>query len=236
VNDIVVLTRPSLHDEIVGALRGMIVVGDLRPGSRIAEPALCRRLGISRTPLREALKVLAFDGWIELVPNRGALVTRITPSEAASLFELLEGLEQFVGELAAGRATAEDLRDIRTLHEVMAGHYETGDANAYFTVNQQIHHRLAQATRNPALVAMHENLSRKVLRARAMANLITHRQEASFFEHTAILAALEQQDGPLLGRLLRAHLHDAGEAVRSALMRRSRPAKARKPISREFRA
>ena len=236
MNDIVALTRPSLHDEIVGALRGMIVAGELRSGAWIAEPALCRRLGISRTPLREALKVLAFDGWIDLVPNRGALVTRITPSEAAALFELLEGLEQFIGELAADRATAEDLREIRALHQRMTGHYETGDANAYFTVNQQIHHRLAQATRNPALIAMHENLSRKVLRARAMANLLTSRQEASFQEHAAILGALEQRDGVLLGRLLRVHLHDAGEAVRSALMRRSRPATVRKPISRGFRA
>ena len=68
--------RPSLHDELVSALRNMIVAGDLGAGDWIAEPALCRHLGVSRTPLREALKVLAFDGWVELVPNRGAAVTR----------------------------------------------------------------------------------------------------------------------------------------------------------------
>jgi DNA-binding GntR family transcriptional regulator len=234
--EIALLTRPSLHDEIVGALRAMIVAGDLRAGAWVAEPALCRRLEISRTPLREALKVLAFDGWVELVPNRGAVVTRITPDEVASLFELLEGLEQFIGELAADRATVADFREIRALHDIMVGHYESGDPTAYFTVNQQIHHRLAQATRNPALVATHENLSRKVLRARAMANLLTDRQDASFSEHAAILASLEQRDGALLGRLLRAHLHDAGEAVRTALIRRSRPAAPRKSIARRLRA
>jgi DNA-binding GntR family transcriptional regulator len=236
VNEIALLTRLSLHDEILGTLREMIVTGDLRAGACIAEPALCHRLGISRTPLREALKVLAFDGWVELVPNRGAIVTRITPDEVASLFELLEGLEQFTGELAAARATAEDFREIRALHDVMVEHYERGDPSAYFAVNQQIHHRLAQATHNPALVATHENLSRKVLRARAMANLLTERQEASFSEHAAILAALERRDGALLGRLLRSHLHDAGEAVHTALIRRSRPAAARKPTSRRLRA
>lgn len=220
--------RPSLHDEIVDALRGMIVSGHLRSGVRIAEPALCRRLGISRTPLREALKVLAFDQWIDLVPNRGAVVTRITPAEVVALFELLEGLEQFVGELAADRATAADVREIRALHGVMAAHFEAGDVDAYFTTNQRIHQCLVAATRNPALIATHENLSRKVLRARAMANLLTGRQEASFSEHAAILAALEQQDGALLGRLLRAHIRDAGAAVGDALVKRSRPSARRR--------
>ncbi|HEX3951966.1 MAG TPA: GntR family transcriptional regulator [Stellaceae bacterium] len=225
--DIAQFTRPSLHDEILGALRELIVSGDLRAGGWIAEPALCRRLGISRTPLREALKVLAFDGWVELVPNRGAVVTRITADEAGALFELLEGLEQFVGELAASRASATDRREIRELHDAMAAHFIDGDANAYFVVNQQIHHRLAQAAGNRELLAMHENLSRKVMRARAMANLITHRQEASYAEHAAILHALEQRDGTQLGRLLRTHIHDAGEAVRDALASRTRPARKR---------
>ena len=214
------LDRPNLHDAIVDALRRMIVAGDLRSGEPIPEPALCRRLGISRTPLREALKVLAFDQWVELVPNRGAVVTSLTPEEATALFELLEGLEQFVGELAASRATADEIAEIRALHDLMSGHFEAGDLDAYFTTNQRIHHCLVQATRNPALISTQENLSRKVLRARAMANLMTGRQEASFSEHAAILAALEQRDGALLGRLLRAHLHDAGVAVREALAAR----------------
>jgi DNA-binding GntR family transcriptional regulator len=228
------LNRPSLHDEIVSQLRGMIVAGDLRSGAQIAEPALCRRLGVSRTPLREALKVLAFDQWVELVPNRGAVVTRLTPDEAVSLFELLEGLEQFVGELVADRATDAEIREIRALHDVMAAHFHAGAVDAYFAINQKIHRRLVKATRNPALAATHENLSRKVLRARAMANLLTGRQEASFSEHVAILAALERRDGPSLGRLLRAHIHDAGEAVRNALAKRSRPAPRRKLAAGKF--
>lgn len=234
VAEITMLVRPSLHDELISALRNMIVAGDLRSGAWIAEPALCRRLGVSRTPLREALKVLAFDGWVELVPNRGAMVTRITAEEAASQFELLEGLEQFVGELAAARATPADIREIQALHMVMASYYESGNVTSYFEVNQQIHHRLARATGNPALVAAHENVSRKVLRARAIANLMTHRQEASYAEHAAILAALEQRDGVVLGRLLRSHLHDAGEAVHSALARRDRAAAPRKPAARRI--
>lgn len=220
MDNTVLIDQPNLHDAIVDTLRRMIVAGDLRPGEPIPEPALCRQLGISRTPLREALKVLAFDQWVELVPNRGAVVTTLTPEEATALFELLEGLEQVVGELAASRATAEELVEIRAMHDVLGGHFEAGDLDAYFTTNQQIHHHLVQATRNPALISTHENLSRKVLRARAMANLMSGRQEASFAEHAAILAALEQREGALLGRLLRAHLHDAGVAVREALAAR----------------
>jgi len=215
------IARPSLHDDIANVLRRMIVDGELAAGEWIAEPALCRRLGISRTPLREALKVLAFDGWVALVPNRGSMVTTITPEEASALFELLEGLEQFIGELAAARASAEEAGEIRRLHAQLAEQYAAGDVDGYFETNQAIHRQLAAATHNPALVATHQNLSRKVLRARAMANLLTGRQDASFAEHERILAALERRDGRLLGRLLRQHIHDAGEAVHRALAARA---------------
>ena len=221
--------QPSLHDELVSALRNMIVAGDLGAGDWIAEPALWRHLGVSRTPLREALKVLAFDGWVELVPNRGAAVTRITPEEVAALFELLEGLEQFVGELAAERASPQDIAEIGALHGVLEANYEAGDAHAYFTTNQAIHRRLVGTARNAALATTHRNLSQKVLRARAMANLLTGRQDASFAEHTAILAALERRDGVRLGSLLRAHVHDAGQAVLDALAKRERPARRARP-------
>lgn len=220
MDNAVLLNGPNLHDAIVDALRRMIVAGELRSGEPISEPTLCRQLGVSRTPLREALKVLAFDQWVDLVPNRGAVVTTLTSEEAAALFELLEGLEQFVGELAAARATRDEMAEIRALHDQMGNHFDARDLHAYFTTNQRIHHCLVQATRNPALIATQQNLARKVVRVRAMANLMTGRQEASFGEHAAILEALEQRDGPLLGRLLRAHLHDAGVAVREALAAR----------------
>ena len=221
MDEATLLNRPSLHDEIVGSLRRMIISGDLSSGTWIAEPALCRSLGVSRTPLREALKVLAFDQWVELVPNRGAVVTSITPDEAAALFELLEGLEQFVGELVAERASDADIAAISALHDALAAHFANGEVEAYFAVNQKIHLRLVEAARNPALAATHENLSRKVLRARAMANLLTGRQEASFSEHVEILDALERRDGATLGRLLRAHIRGNGEAVREALTKRT---------------
>src|SRR5690349_19912188 len=89
--------RPTRHEEIVGLLREMILESKLAPGSRIAEAALCRQLGVSRTPLREALKVPAAEQLVELLPNRGAVVSRITVEETAELFEVLEGYETLIG-------------------------------------------------------------------------------------------------------------------------------------------
>src|SRR3954463_16118835 len=108
--------RLSLHEEIVGLLREMILEGKLEPGSRIAEAGLCRQLGVSRTPLREALKVLAAEQLVELLPNRGAMVSRVTLEETAELFEIIEAFEELIGELAAERMTDAEIAELQDLH------------------------------------------------------------------------------------------------------------------------
>src|ERR1700738_2048711 len=94
------ISRISLHDETVSRLRAMILEGELLPGSRIAERELCDRFGISRTPLREALKVLAAEGLVELLPHRGARVSRLSDHELRDAFEIVSALEALAGELA----------------------------------------------------------------------------------------------------------------------------------------
>src|ERR1700682_3345986 len=97
--------RQRLHDMVVEHLRGFIVEGVLTPGTKLNERELCETLGISRTPLREALKVLAAEGLIEISQNRGATVSRMTETEIRETFELMSGLEAFSGELACQRIT-----------------------------------------------------------------------------------------------------------------------------------
>jgi DNA-binding GntR family transcriptional regulator len=105
----------SLHERAGTALRDLIVEGALAPGSRISERELCARFGISRTPLREALKVLAREGLIELLPNRGARVARLDPKDVADMFDLMGALEALAGRLAARRITEPELDEIRAL-------------------------------------------------------------------------------------------------------------------------
>src|SRR5580692_10923162 len=111
--------RQRLHDTVVQHIRRCIVEGVLEPGKRLNERELCETLGISRTPLREALKVLAAEGLIEISQNRGATVSRMTEAEIWETFEVMSGLEAFSGELACQRITPAELDQIKALHYAM---------------------------------------------------------------------------------------------------------------------
>jgi DNA-binding GntR family transcriptional regulator len=117
------ISRKTLHDELAGLIRLMILNGNLSPGQRIPEQVLCARFGVSRTPLREALKVLSVERLVRLLPNRGAMVVRITPQEAEDLILVLGVLEAFAGELACARIDDRQLRDIRDMHDRMVEHF-----------------------------------------------------------------------------------------------------------------
>src|ERR1700756_3865161 len=105
-----------LHEEVVGRVRAMLLDGDIPPGARIPERELCEKLEISRTPLREALKVLAAEGLVQLLPNRGARAARFTDRDMRDLFEVCQGLEALAGELAAERITEPQVSDIAAAH------------------------------------------------------------------------------------------------------------------------
>src|SRR5258708_38436379 len=126
------IQRASLHQEVVDIVRDMILEGRLRPGRRIPEPELCTQLNVSRTPLREALKVLASEELVELQPNRGAIVMEIRPDETAEHFEVLEALETKVGELVAARITDAEIDDIRRLQVELVAHHDAGRRSQYF--------------------------------------------------------------------------------------------------------
>src|ERR1700748_32451 len=113
----------SLHDEILTRLRAHIVEGSTRDGGRIPERQLCEMLGISRTPLREALKVLAAEGLVELLPNRGARVRQLSEQDIAELFDIMGGLEGLAGRLACENITDSEIAEIERLHYEMYGFY-----------------------------------------------------------------------------------------------------------------
>src|ERR1700741_5067253 len=113
------LERQRLHDTVVDHLREFIVEGVLAPGTKLNERELCERLGISRPPLREALKVLAAEGLIEISQNRGATVSKMSEAEIWETFEVMSGLEAFSGELACQRITPAELAQIKALHYAM---------------------------------------------------------------------------------------------------------------------
>lgn len=198
--------RIVLHDETVGRLRRMILNGDLAPGSRVPERDLCAELKVSRTPLREALKVLASEGLVQLMPHRGATVTRLSPEDLDHAFGVLEALEALAGELACERITDDEVEQIRALHEEMVVHYENEARTEYCRLNQAIHDSIVAAAANPILSEMHSKLSRRVQQARYMPNYSTARWRKAVEDHEQMLKALEARDGEGLAQVLRHHL------------------------------
>jgi DNA-binding GntR family transcriptional regulator len=211
------LRRVTLHEEIVGTLRDMILEGTLAPGSWIAEIKLCNELGVSRTPLREALKVLASESLVRLVQNRGTVVTEVEVDEVAELFEIMEALEVLVGRLTAERITDDDLAALQSMHREMIEHHRAGRRRDYFEQNQAIHLRFARLTGNATLAESYQNFAGRIRRARYLANLSDARWAESVNEHEAFMAALARRDAPAFAAMLREHSGKTGEVVCAAL-------------------
>lgn len=211
------ITRRSLHDAATERLRDMIIEGAFMPGERLSERELCERFGISRTPLREALKVLASEGLVDLRPNRGAAIAPLTLAELEQTVEVLAALEALAGGLAARRASDADLAEVKALHYEMLAHHARGDLPSYFKCNQAIHRRIMQATYNAPLAATYQGLNARIRRFRYMANLSRERWDTAVAEHERILDALVNRDEARLSHLLAQHLRDKCAHVKATL-------------------
>jgi DNA-binding GntR family transcriptional regulator len=195
-----------LHEAVVDRLRDMIVQGVLEPGTKLNERVLSAQLGASRTPLREALKYLASEGLVELLPNRGAIVAPLDRGRVKEIFAVMGALEALAGELACRNASDNAINEIRALHYQMLSHHARGDLAEYFRFNQEIHLKLVELSGNEVLASMYRGLNANVRRARYIANLSQERWNTAIKEHQQILEALVARDGAKLQRLLSDHL------------------------------
>jgi DNA-binding GntR family transcriptional regulator len=211
------IIRPSLFQELAERMRTMIAEGDLPPGGKIPEKDLCVAFGVSRTPLREAVKVLAQEGLVTLNPNRGATVSQITLDDLEEVFPIMGALEGLSGELACKNITSDEIAEIRQWHKAMVKHYECRELPEYFRCNQKIHELILLAARNETLFSSHRSLAGRVRRARYLANMSDARWARAIDEHENILAALEARDGEKLGPILKDHLKNKFETVQEWL-------------------
>ena len=200
----------TLHGEILTRLRDHIVEGNIPDGGRVPERQLCEMLKISRTPLREALKVLASEGLVELLPNRGARVRALGERDLGELFDLMGGLEGLAGRLACENITDEEIAEIERLHYEMYGFYLHGDMHGYFRVNQLIHQKILEASRNATLRSTYANLAGRIRRVRYSANFARKRERwgEAMREHESILDALRRRAGSELSDILFKHLRN----------------------------
>ncbi len=212
------IQRRTLHDELVDRLRHMIVEGDLKPGEKLSEKELSETFGVSRTPLREALKVLGKEGLVSLVPNRGATVSKLTLEDLEEAFPIMGALESVSGELACANITDEEITKLEKLHNDMVEKYKSSDLSNYFKLNEAIHQLILDAARNPTLREMQRSLSGRIRRARYMANMSAERWARAVAEHEKILEAVKERDGEKLGAILKLHLANKLQSVRAELV------------------
>ena len=208
------LEPSSLHEDVAQQLRGLIFEGELAPGAFLDEPALCTRLAISRTPLREALKVLTAEGLLRHEPRRGCFVAEITDKDLDDIFPVIALLEGRCAFEAALRASDAELQALEVLHERLARHARARRVKAYYEANYAIHEALIRLADNRWLAQVIADL-RKILRlARLQTLQAPGRLEQSLSEHLAVFAALKARDCEGAEAAMRTHLHRQREALR----------------------
>ena len=201
-----IFAHPALAVRLADALRAKILEGELPEGEKIREKALTEEFGVSRTPLREAMKMLAAEGLIELIPNRGAIVSRQSDTELEEAFPVLAALERLAGECAARHATDAEIARIEEMTEELRQTVEQGDRIAYFELNHAIHDFILTAARNPTLLRMHKAVATRIYRARYQANLRQSRWRSALEEHEDIARTLRARDATRVGQLLHDHM------------------------------
>ena len=211
--EIIQIPKASLHEQVAHRLRQMLVEGRIAPGAKLNERTLCELLSVSRTPLREAIKMLAAEGLVELLPNRGAIAVALTEADVLDTFEVMAGLEAQSGELAARRITGTELTEIKALHFEMMAAYTRRDLSGYYRLNAQIHQAINTAARNPVLSATYNRVNARLQALRFRSNQDGEKWTAAVREHEQMVAALEARDPQAMRTVLLAHLANKRDVV-----------------------
>jgi DNA-binding GntR family transcriptional regulator len=210
---IIEISRQALHDQVVARLRTMLVEGRIAPGAKLNERELSELLRVSRTPLREAIKLLAAEGLVDLLPNRGAVAVKLSEADVLNTFEVLAAIEGQSGELAAQRVTDEELAELRALHYEMMASYARSDLSNYYRLNQRIHVAINEATKNPVLVKTYNSINARVTSLRFRTNQNAARWKIAVKEHEAMIEALAAHDSAALRAVMVQHLESKRDTV-----------------------
>lgn len=203
----------ALYQEVAERLRQRIFAHELLPGTWVDEQKLAEQYGISRTPLREALKVLASEGLVILKPRRGCYVTEISPQDLDDIFPLIALLEGRCAAEAVAKMTPADLEQLTAIHERLELSAREERIADFFEANQEFHKTIQELANNRWLLQVIQDL-RKVLKLSRLHSLsLEGRLQQSLEEHRAILAALKAGDAPQVEKAMHDHLLSGREAL-----------------------
>jgi DNA-binding GntR family transcriptional regulator len=210
------IERVTLHEEVTNRLRDMIVSLRLRPGERIQEMEVAQLLGVSRTPVREAIKVLTAEGLVELLPLRGAIVKVFSAKDARDMLEVIALVESYAGELAC-QASQDKIDEILEMHRQMQVFYEARERPAYFALNQRIHDALIALADNDTLSMTHATLSKRMRSLRYSGNATPENWSAAMAEHAQMMVALAARDGRALSRIMGEHIRNTWPRIKDVV-------------------
>ena len=207
----------AVAEQVAATLRGRIVKGELAPFDRIVERRLSAELNVSRTPIREALKLLEADGLIEITLHRGAIVSEYRPEEALLLFDVIALLESLAARRVCENITAKTLQRLEDFHGEMLDHHRAGRTNDYFDINTIIHDYIVESSSHSVLIATHERLMIRARRGRFLAILNPDRLTQAVSEHEDLMQAFRDMDPDAAARVWETHLRHTGETVANVL-------------------
>jgi DNA-binding GntR family transcriptional regulator len=194
-----------LHNDAVQILRNMILSGELAPGERLREVSISQRLGMSRTPIREAFRTLAAEGLVDLLPNRSVLVSELDKGQAAEVFVVLGALEALAGELACQNMSADQLEYLAELQDELERHFLSSDRRSYLEANRLIHAHIVDASNNQSLIMAWRLLLPRAERARQISTRDHARWAEAYGEHGKIFNAIAARDSGLVRKLMAEH-------------------------------
>lgn len=207
------IKKATLHIQIADSLREMIMTGELNNGDKINENHLCASMGISKTPLREALRVLSVEGLISLVPNRGSFVTKPSTSEIVEMFAVMGVLEGVCARSAAQKMTAADLAHLEALHTELEKNFKRRDQKEYIRINNQYHAFIQELAGNRTLNQIVNGLRKKILLYRFQSLNLQGRFEESIEEHRELLDAFRKRAAAKAEAIMKNHLHKQSQAI-----------------------
>jgi DNA-binding GntR family transcriptional regulator len=191
----------------------MLVEGRIAPGAKLNERELSEVLEVSRTPLREAIKMLAAEGLVELLPHRGAIAVELTEDAIRDTFEVMAGLESLSGELAAQRITDAELAELRATHFEMMAAYTRRDLSNYYRLNAQVHRAINAAAKNPVLSATYDRVNARLHALRFRSNQDEQKWKVAMREHEQMIEALAAHDPAAMRKVLATHLKNKLDVV-----------------------
>lgn len=215
--ELVPIPAAALHQQVAQRLRQMLTEGAIAPGSKLNERELCAVLAVSRTPLREAIKMLATEGLVALLPNRGAVAVQLTEDDVRHTFEVMAGLEAQSGELAARRVTDQEIAEIRALHYEMLAAWTRRDLPGYYRLNARIHQAINAAAKNPVLVATYVQINARLHALRFRSNQDEAKWARAVADHERMVEALAARDPQAMREVLSQHLAAKLETVLAQL-------------------